>query len=402
MSEIYSLEPPCKGRLVLHTTMGELEIRLWSMHCPRAVRNFVQLCMEGYYNGCIFHRIIPQFMVQTGDPTGTGNGGESIYGEPFENEIVSRLKFRTRGLYLQGACMQGWSPWPIPGASAQIRASFSLPSIGQVQVGANDRPLEPPKITRAEVLSNPFPDIVPRLLVQPIKEAADPPPAPIVKRYRKSICKFCRRRCLLSFGNIEHDGDARESAPEVQIVQRSAHDLLDDFQSPADPTPLGPTDSANAVDPVDANEADASESESDANYSSEGESKSQDERSAEIERLTAELKRPAPAKKRQGFKPKAGDTMARMQSFIKRLSKLANDATRAPESSHVALGETLDDDDDANWFSSPLTFSVDSVRAYNYDAAKGTLEIQDPLKGKDNLLLSLNSKHHRKYRDGTR
>lgn len=51
---------------------------------PRACRNFVQLCMEGYYDDCLFHRIVKDFMVQTGDPTGTGKGGESIYGEPFK------------------------------------------------------------------------------------------------------------------------------------------------------------------------------------------------------------------------------------------------------------------------------------------------------------------------------
>jgi cyclophilin family peptidyl-prolyl cis-trans isomerase len=62
----------------------------------QAVRNFAQLCMEGYYDGTIFHRIITDFMVQGGDPTGTGQGGESIHGRPFRSEFHSRLKFTHR------------------------------------------------------------------------------------------------------------------------------------------------------------------------------------------------------------------------------------------------------------------------------------------------------------------
>ena len=71
-------------QVLLKTTVGELDIELWTKECPKACRNFIQLCMEGYYNNTIFHRVIPQFIVQGGDPTGTGYGGESIYGEPFK------------------------------------------------------------------------------------------------------------------------------------------------------------------------------------------------------------------------------------------------------------------------------------------------------------------------------
>ncbi len=82
MSELYVSEPPTNGKVLLVTTVGEIDIELWPKECPKAVRNFVQLCMEQYYNGCIFHRIIKGFMAQTGDPTGTGQGGDSIYGQP--------------------------------------------------------------------------------------------------------------------------------------------------------------------------------------------------------------------------------------------------------------------------------------------------------------------------------
>lgn len=64
--------------------------------CAQAVRNFVQLCMEGYYDGTVFHRILKDFMAQGGDASGSGAGEESIYGHPFPDEFHSRLKFSHR------------------------------------------------------------------------------------------------------------------------------------------------------------------------------------------------------------------------------------------------------------------------------------------------------------------
>lgn len=74
MSSIYVSEPPTKGKVIVQTTYGPLDIELWPKEAPKAVRNFVQLCLEGYYDHAIFHRIINSFLVQTGDPTGTGKG----------------------------------------------------------------------------------------------------------------------------------------------------------------------------------------------------------------------------------------------------------------------------------------------------------------------------------------
>ncbi|TIA89640.1 hypothetical protein E3P99_01984 [Wallemia hederae] len=65
---------------------------------PQASENFLALCASGYYDGCKFHRNIKGFMTQTGDPTGSGKGGQSIYGEPYPDEIRSTLKFNGRGL----------------------------------------------------------------------------------------------------------------------------------------------------------------------------------------------------------------------------------------------------------------------------------------------------------------
>lgn len=68
----------------MKTSVGDIEIELWAKETPKACRNFVQLCLDGYYDNCLFHRVVKGFIAQGGDPTGTGEGGESIYGEPFK------------------------------------------------------------------------------------------------------------------------------------------------------------------------------------------------------------------------------------------------------------------------------------------------------------------------------
>lgn len=76
---------------VLHTNMGDIKIRLFPTIAPKTVENFTTHIKNGYYNGIIFHRVIKDFMIQGGDPTGTGMGGESIWGEGFENETSNDL-----------------------------------------------------------------------------------------------------------------------------------------------------------------------------------------------------------------------------------------------------------------------------------------------------------------------
>ncbi|MBT2731976.1 MULTISPECIES: peptidylprolyl isomerase [Carnobacterium] len=80
----------------LKTTMGNLKIKLFPEVAPKAVENFVKLAESGYYNGIIFHRVIPDFMIQGGDPTGTGMGGESVWGSAFEDEFSDKA-FNLKG-----------------------------------------------------------------------------------------------------------------------------------------------------------------------------------------------------------------------------------------------------------------------------------------------------------------
>lgn len=71
----------------MKTTLGEIKILLFPDAAPKTVENFTTHAKNGYYNGIIFHRVIPDFMAQAGDPTGTGRGGESIWGRSFEDEF---------------------------------------------------------------------------------------------------------------------------------------------------------------------------------------------------------------------------------------------------------------------------------------------------------------------------
>ena len=89
----YQTQAPQQGDLVavMHTNMGDIKIKLFPEEIPATVQNFVELAKKGYYNGIIFHRVIKDFMIQGGDPTGTGMGGESIYGEKFQDEFDVKL-----------------------------------------------------------------------------------------------------------------------------------------------------------------------------------------------------------------------------------------------------------------------------------------------------------------------
>lgn len=83
-------------KATLHTTMGDVTFALFQEQAPKAVENFLGLAKKGYYDGVSFHRVIADFMIQGGDPTGTGAGGESIFGHAFEDEFSNQV-FNLKG-----------------------------------------------------------------------------------------------------------------------------------------------------------------------------------------------------------------------------------------------------------------------------------------------------------------
>lgn len=178
MSAIYNVEPPTAGKVVLKTTFGDLDIELWPKEAPLATRNFTQLCMEGYYDGSTFHRVVRNFLIQGGDPSGTGTGGSSVYGRPFKDEFHSRLLFRHRGLV---ACVNENKP-DSNGSQFFITLDkaehlnktatifgkvvgdtiHNLSRFNEVDTDQDDRPEDPIYIEKATVLISPMEGIAPR------------------------------------------------------------------------------------------------------------------------------------------------------------------------------------------------------------------------------------------------
>lgn len=141
-------------------------MELYNEHAPKTCKNFATLAQRNYYNGIIFHRIIPDFMIQTGDPTGTGRGGTSIYGDKFEDEIHASLKHTGAGILSMansGKDTNGSqffitlapTPW-LDGKHTifgRVKSGLKLVQrLGLVKTNSDDRPLDEVKIIRAKVV----------------------------------------------------------------------------------------------------------------------------------------------------------------------------------------------------------------------------------------------------------
>lgn len=91
----YQFALPKKGdeKAIIKTSLGNITIRFFPNESPKAVENFIEHSKKEYYKGVLFHRVINNFMIQTGDPTGIGSGGESIWGKPFDDELSDKLHY---------------------------------------------------------------------------------------------------------------------------------------------------------------------------------------------------------------------------------------------------------------------------------------------------------------------
>ncbi|KAM3600199.1 uncharacterized protein V6R79_019365 [Siganus canaliculatus] len=238
MSNIYIQEPPTNGKVLLKTSAGEIDIELWSKEAPKACRNFVQLCLEGYYDGTIFHRVVRDFIIQGGDPTGTGTGGESVYGRPFKDEFHSRLRFIRRGLVAManaGPHDNGSQFFFTLGRADELNNKhtifgkitgdtvYNMLRLAEVACDADERPLNPHKIRATEVLYNPFDDIEPRDLKKSKKDKDK-------EEAKKSQSKATKNFSLLSFGEeAEEDEEmVNQASQTMKGKSKSSHDLLKD------------------------------------------------------------------------------------------------------------------------------------------------------------------------------
>ncbi|KAN0067188.1 Cyclophilin-like domain containing protein [Elaphomyces granulatus] len=184
MSSHYNTEPPPTASVTLVTTVGPLHISLFAKQTPLACKNFVQHCLDGYYVGSSFHRVVRGFIMQGGDPSGSGFGGSSIYEDPefeydpegrdpnekvvFTDELHSRLRFNRRGMVGMAKSEDGTygSQFFITLANVERELNSKCTLFGRIEgdgiynvvkiaeaelIEGTDRPIYPVRITGCEI-----------------------------------------------------------------------------------------------------------------------------------------------------------------------------------------------------------------------------------------------------------
>jgi peptidyl-prolyl cis-trans isomerase SDCCAG10 len=235
MSTRYALEPPTNGKVLVKTTHGDIHIDLWAREAPLASRNFVQLCLEGYFDNSPFYRVVLGFLVQVGPE----ERDESIFGKPFRDEFHSRLKFNHRGMVamVNSKMNDNRSHFFITTDKAEYlfrknsvfgkvanNSIYNVIRISEVDVDPSDRPLVMPRIIGTEVLENPFDDIIPREVQ--IVSGSDRNELVDVSRPTKKPTKI-----LISYSD--------EESP-TPLKYNSSHDVLTDpslSKQSSDPVP---------------------------------------------------------------------------------------------------------------------------------------------------------------------
>lgn len=154
--------------LIFVTTLGSFEVTLMPAVAPKACENFKKLVEAKYYDGVPFHRVIKDFMIQGGDPTGTGAGGQSAFGKAFEDEVTADVQFDKKGLLAmanRGPNTNGSqffittakTPW-LNGKHTifgEVTKGYDVvEKIQSVPTDRQDRPKDPQKIISIRVKGN--------------------------------------------------------------------------------------------------------------------------------------------------------------------------------------------------------------------------------------------------------
>ncbi|KAE8326442.1 cyclophilin-like domain-containing protein [Aspergillus sergii] len=275
MSAHYATEPNPTASATINTTFGPLHISLFATQTPLTCRNFLQHCQDGYYTDTIFHRVVPGFIIQGGDPTGTGSGGTSIYEDPeFEydpeardpnekvvlrDELHSRLRYNRRGLVGMAKSEDGsyGSQFFITLGNTERELNGQCTLFGRIEgdsiynmvkiaeaerVEGTERPVYPVKITSCEIgeLGPLAGKIKKRQITATRTSKTEDKPAPKKKKKNKG------GKTLLSFGD---DGDAAEDMPIRPAKPKFNSSLVTDTnipeshkpaQEPAKPTKKRP------------------------------------------------------------------------------------------------------------------------------------------------------------------
>lgn len=290
MSTQYVTEPPPTAAVLLHTTAGSLTISLFAQQTPLTTRNFLQHCIDGSYDGNIFHRVAPGFVIQTGDPTGTGEGGQSIYedreferydkdwaavmkrdveGEKIEfgDEIHSRLKFNRRGLVgmAKGTGQDGGyrSQFFITLGDCRAELDGKCTMFGRVEgdgiynvvkvaegerIEDTERPMYPEKILNVEIMEMPrgaaWEKMSKRVRVAARTTEDDKP------KKKSTASKKKGGKALLSFGGDEgEEGEGVVVRPKKAKFNTALINNHEENKEPDRPKPNGPLSGNKASSP---------------------------------------------------------------------------------------------------------------------------------------------------------
>ncbi|XP_057455319.1 peptidyl-prolyl cis-trans isomerase CYP18-1 [Lotus japonicus] len=156
--------------VTLHTNLGDIKCEIFCDEVPKTSENFLALCASGYYDGTIFHRNIKGFMIQGGDPTGTGKGGTSIWGKKFNDEIRESLKHNARGILSManvGPNTNGSQFFICYAKAPHLNGLYTvfgrvihgfevLDLMEKTPTGAGDRPLAEIRLNRVTMHANPL------------------------------------------------------------------------------------------------------------------------------------------------------------------------------------------------------------------------------------------------------
>lgn len=442
MAALYNLEPQPTAKVLLHTTSGSLTLELFAKQTPLASRNFLQHCLDGYYTNTIFHRLVPGFIIQGGDPTGTGSGGESAInnGDVFPDEFHSRLKFNRRGLLgmaNEGENTNGSQFFLTLGVTSELQGKntmfgrvegdtiYNLMKMGEAEMAegeGSERPLYPTKITGAEVLVNPFED-----MVASAKEA----PRSAAEEGRKEVKKRKKPagKNVLSFGGdegeesvvpvakkakvnpkllvVEEEGNGEVKEKSVPKKRKEEKKRVDDDEEEDESLPK-PVSKPTPQEAPSA-EADDMDIDSDTEHTNSYRNRKLDSTNAEIAALKASMKRTLdPNFQRKKEKPKSAleslipETSIRgrkrgkvadesgaidlFKAFKHRLETLPmdendNDRDAAPNA-NLAPGGQADEaeDDDEEALLCDLHFIANCQSCKNWDdgeAGEGDEEVED-------------------------
>ncbi|ANQ10744.1 Cyclophilin [Plasmodium coatneyi] len=412
MSEVYSIEPKTSGRVTIYTSLGELEVLLFCNECPVACQNFIQLCLNNYYNGNKFFRVIPKFLIQTGDHTNTGLHNEYAFKEPFPNECNRRLKFLYAGCIsfanLNIEKPSNGSQFFITLDKAEYlnnkstlfgkvakHSIYNLLKFNQIKTNKNDEPIEDaPYIQYIKIEENPFHHLVPYANYErEVKEKKEQDAHGEQSRELKKL-----KGNLLSFGYDAEDTDKEGEAfdkgevPDAGEEEDDDEEVTDEVEAADDGKTQGEREDPSGDTPrdrpteEDATNGEPPEEEPQRKTSlgrSKRDSKTVEEKIDKLKKKTNDIEKDKAKRKERDFG--ARDLGSLDESYLRKIRKYNKMSKREREKQSLQKLEEFDNrlkglfsrDGETSqgmkhdWLNTEgLKFRIDSANAYEHEDIK--------------------------------